>query len=150
LPNGSSAGFGEEVGGGFDEGERNKDDAIRNRVVLTRRQFHDATARRHPDRIARLDAEPPGGAENGLTLADVDLAVVDRESLGGGLVAAIGDTLHRRLVGDMHAALVLGRAAGAFFIVPVTGRLLFVAIVHRADLGLPMSQRLGQFIGKIF
>jgi hypothetical protein len=30
--------------------------------------------------------------------------------------------------------------------VAVAKRLLFVVIAHRADLGLPMSQRLGEFI----
>jgi hypothetical protein len=48
---------------------------------------------------------------------------------------------------DMHAALVLGHPAGdALLVVAVANRLLFVAIAHRADLGLPMSQRLGEFI----
>ena len=52
---------------------------------------------------------------------------------------------------DMHAAFVLGRAAGgAFFVMPIANRLLFVVIAHRAGLGLPMSQRLGEFIRKIF
>jgi hypothetical protein len=54
---------------------------------------------------------------------------------------------HGRLMRDMHAALVLGHPAGdALLVVAVANRLLFVAIAHRADLGLPMSQRLGEFI----
>ena len=101
--------------------------------------------------MRQLDVEAARGAENRLAGADIDLAVVDREGLGSRLAAAIGDALHRPAMSHMHAALVLGRAAGgAFLVVTVTGGFLFVAIVHRADLGLPMSQRLGQFIWKIF
>src|SRR6516164_5768005 len=94
--------------------------------------------------MRELDAETARGAENGLAGADVDLAVVDREALGCGLAPLIGGAAHR------HAAFALDRAAGsALLIVSVTGRFLLVAIAHSADLALPMSQRFGQFIGKI-
>jgi hypothetical protein len=72
--------------------------------------------------MRELDAETARGAENGLAGADVDLAIVDRESLGG-------------------------RTGGR--VVAVVARLRFVTIAHHADLGLPVSQRLGQFIRKI-
>jgi hypothetical protein len=68
--------------------------------------------------MRELDAETARRAENGLAGADVDLAIVDRESLAGRVVA-------------------------------VVARLRFVTIAHHADLGLPVSQRLGQFIRKI-
>ena len=68
--------------------------------------------------MRQLDAEPARRAENALAGADIDLAIVDRESLGGSLVTL----------------------AHSFW---------FVAIAHGADLALPMSQRLGQFIRKV-
>jgi hypothetical protein len=45
--------------------------------------------------------------------------------------------------------VVVNRERLSSFVAPVTGRFLLVAIVHRAGLGLPMSERLGQFIRKI-
>src|SRR6266702_3563432 len=100
--------------------------------------------------MRQLDAEPARSVENRLALANIDLAIVDRESLGDGFGSRIRRADHWRLMGDMHAALALDRAAGgAFLVVPVTARLLLVVIVHGADLALPMSQRFGQFIRKI-
>src|SRR6266571_4709067 len=100
--------------------------------------------------MRQFDAEPSCGVENRLALANIDLAVVDRESLGSGLATGIGSPAHGSLMRDMHAALILHRAAGgAFLVVPVTARLLLVVIVHGANLALPMSQRFGQFIRKI-
>ena len=63
----------------------------------------------------------------------------------------IGSAAHGSLMRDVHTALILHRAAGgAFLVAPVADRLLFVVIAHRVGLGLPMSQRLGEFIRKIF
>ena len=74
------------------------------------------TGFRRVAQVRQLDIKPAGGAENRLAFANIDLAVVDRESLDSGFAAS---------------------------------RFSFVAIAHRADLGLPMSQRFGQFIGEI-
>src|SRR5262249_46514574 len=88
--------------------------------------------------MRQLDAEPTRRAENRLAVANVDLAVVDGESLasrlGGGFASHVRSAGRWRFMRNMHAALVLDRAAGcALLIVPVTGRFLFVAIAHRVQ-----------------
>src|SRR5262249_34220433 len=88
--------------------------------------------------MGQLDAEPTRRAENRLAVANIDLAVVDGESLasrlGGGFASHVRSAGRWPFMRNMHAALVLDRAAGcALLIVPVTGRFLFVAIAHRVQ-----------------
>src|SRR5262249_42611874 len=53
---------GEQVRGGFHEGERDEHDAVGNGVVLARGQLDRAAPRGHADRVAGCDAEPRDGA----------------------------------------------------------------------------------------
>src|SRR5262249_26174643 len=52
----------QKIGRRLDKSKRNEDHAVRNGIVLARRQFDNAAAGKDPDRIARLDAELGDGA----------------------------------------------------------------------------------------
>src|SRR5579871_104520 len=106
--------------------------------------------------MRQLDAEPARGAENGLAVADVDVAAVDAEGLAGRGAAGTCGFVGGRGVRHAGPACAVSRAAGrAFLIVAVADRFLSVAIAHLqallAQFSLsPMSERLRQIIRKIF
>ena len=101
--------------------------------------------------VRQLDAEPARSAKNCLAVADVDFTIVDGEGLRGRRIALAGNLVRRRRVRHAGLAVAIGRTArGTLLVVAVTGRLLSVAVAHSISLRSPMSQRLLQFIRKVF
>ncbi len=132
------------VGLGFDLHARRRgaDAACRQHALALDLDHADATIAVRPvaglRRVAQMwqiNAEAARGAEDGLAFADIDVATVDRESLGRRRITFAGDFIDWRRVRHAGPAVAIGRAAcGALIVVAVAGRFLPVAIAHHANL----------------